>query len=302
MSCTDPPHFPPLHNRIKPDTLIKVGQGVPRFVVGYWAIKGLAAPIRMMMSASGVCHWVALYDVLDEGEDEWTKDSWFADKEWMKQECNPFMNLPYLIDVHEQQVLVQSNAILGYLGRELHMMGSTKFDMAKCDELLCEIYDVRNIMVGFAYGLNPPPTAAAAAEKCVSRAEAHFQKLEAHMMRNGTSFLLGMKLSAPDFHLYEMLDQYDTLTREYKLDNLWDSYPKLASFQRSMEALIENRAYLESFLHKGLPFNNPYAQFGSDPSGCTFQRGQAAPWRKQGIVDRDSAKKRGIDDISSSVE
>ena len=248
----------------------------------------------MMLSASGVCHWVALYDVLDEGTEEWTKHSWLADKEWMKQECNPFMNLPYLIDVQEQQVLVQTNAILSYLGLELHMMGSTKFEMAKCQELLCEIYDVRNIMVGFAYSLNPPSAA-----KCVSRADAHFQKLDAHLMRNGTSFLVGVTLSAPDFHLYEMLDQYDTLTRQHKLADLWDSYPQLASFKRSMETLVENHCYLESFLHKGLPFNNPYAQFGSDPSGSAFLRGQAAPWRQRGIVAIDSRKKRGIDEIST---
>jgi glutathione S-transferase len=295
MSCTDPPHFQPLHDRIKPDTLVKVGQGVPRFVVGYWATKGLGAPIRMMLSASGVCHWVALYDVLDEGQDEWTKHSWLEDKGWMKPECNPFMNLPYLIDVQEQQVLVQTNAILAYVGQELHMMGSTKLQMAKCQELLCEIYDVRNVMVEFAYSSLNPPSAA----KCVSRADAHFQKLEAHLMRNGTSFLVGVTLSAPDFHLYEMLDQYDTLTRQHKLADLWDSYPQLASFKRSMETLVENHCYLESFLHKGLPFNNPYAQFGSDPSGSAFQRGQAAPWRQRGIVDIDSRKKRGIDEIST---
>ena len=149
----------------------------------------------------------------------------------------------------------------------------------------------------------------------MSGASVHFQKLEAHLRRrNGgggaSSFvvLVGTKLSAPDFHLYVLLDQYDTLTQQYKLDSLWDAYPKLASFQRSMEGLVENQGYLESFLHKGLPFNNPYAQFGSDLSGKTFQRGQAAPWRQRGVVlllDNDDAtttttKRGGIDDISTS--
>jgi hypothetical protein len=32
------------------------------------------------------------------------------------------------------------------------MLASTKQETCRCEDLLCEIYDLRNQMVGFAYG------------------------------------------------------------------------------------------------------------------------------------------------------
>ena len=89
------------------------------------------------------------------------------------------------------------------------MMGSTKLEMAKCEELLGEIYDVRNNMVGFAYG-----DSSGTPEGCLGGAQASLKKLEARLGRCSaavTCLLVGNKLSAPDFHLYEMLFQYDAL-------------------------------------------------------------------------------------------
>ena len=286
MSCTDPPLFPALQDRIQPDTLVKIGTGTPRFVVGYWSIHGLGAPLRMMLSASGVtCYWVAMYDVLEmqdggDRDEGWNKNSWKKDKVWMTQECNPFMNLPFLIDVQEQQVLVQTNSLLSYLGRELNMMGSTKLEMAKCEELLGEIYDVHNNMVGFAYG-----DSSGTPEGCLGGAQASLKKLEAHLGRcSAATCLVGNKLTAPDFHLYEMLFQYDALARHYKLGDFLESYPKLAAYKTCIERLPELQSYLNSSLHKELPFNNVMARFGSDPSENAYQRGQKTPWMQQGVV------------------
>jgi hypothetical protein len=278
MSSTDLPLVPALQDRIKPDTLVKIGSGTPRFVLGYWSIRGLAAPLRMLLSASGVCYWVAMYDVLEDGDEGWNMNSWKADKAWMKQQCNPFMNLPFLIDVQEQEVLVQTNALMSYLGRELNMMGSTKLEMAKCEELMCEIYDVRNTMVGFVYG------ASGTADGCVGGAQASMKKLEVHLGRSAATCLVGNKLTAPDFHLYEMLFQYDALARHYKLGDFLESYPKLAAYKTCIERLPELQSYLNSSLHKELPFNNVMARFGSDPSENAYQRGQKTPWMQQGVV------------------
>ncbi|KAI2503848.1 glutathione transferase [Fragilaria crotonensis] len=301
MSChTDPSLVSPaaataglLQDRIKPTTLIKVGTGkknnnndnndnncendndiVPRFIVGYWSTRGLGAPLRMMLSAARVPHWVALYDVLEEDEVQqtssvpgWNKKSWMKEKEWMMRACNPFMNLPYLIDVREQFVLTQANAILSYLGQELGMMGSTKLETAKCEELLGTIYDMRDVMVNFAYYGTPT------AEQCWTTAQQHFQGFESHLrlqqqLRSRTTaasaaddgtlmFLIGPKTSAPDFHLYEMLDQYEILAKEHGFKSLVHEYPYLALYKKAMEELPEHENYLKSFLHQGLPLNNP---------------------------------------------
>ena len=309
-----------LQDRIKPATLIKVGSvednndnnTIPRFVVGYWSMRGLGAPLRMMLSAAHAQkrlvphYWVALYDVLEDssedGQQSWSLKSWTDDKEWMLRECSPFMNLPYLIDVQEQYVLTQSNAILSYLGRELGMMGSTKLETAKCEELLCTIYDLRDVMVHFAYYGKPT------AEQCWTTAQKHFQNLESHLtgqMRktttttidddddaansNGsTTFLVGPKPNAPDFPLFEILDQYEILAEQHDFQSLGDHYPNLALYKKAMEEWSEHQDYLNSFLHRGLPLNNPYAQFASSLSGKCYERGQEAPWRNLGIVVLDS--------------
>eukprot|EP00545_Synedropsis_sp_CCMP1620_P001076 CAMPEP_0119014880 /NCGR_PEP_ID=MMETSP1176-20130426/10437_1 /TAXON_ID=265551 /ORGANISM="Synedropsis recta cf, Strain CCMP1620" /LENGTH=294 /DNA_ID=CAMNT_0006968125 /DNA_START=79 /DNA_END=963 /DNA_ORIENTATION=- len=294
MSCTDPPLFQPLEQRIKPDSLIQIGGSSPRFVVGYWGIRGLGAPLRMMLSAAGVDHWVAMYDALEEGDEGWIQASWDHDKEWTKKECNPFMNLPYLIDCKEQVIMCQTNAIKTYLGRELDMLGSTKLETAKCEELLCELYDLRNGMVRFAYDGKMKSKA----KQCLASAKPHFNKLEAYLSTAGTpGCLVGTKLSSPDFHLYEMLDQYNLLTEHYKLeDDMLGPYPKLAAYKKAFEEMPENQVYLNSFLYKELPFNNPYAHFGSDPTTKVYTRGQATPWKQKGIV-RVENKKRLADEM-----
>ena len=310
-----------LQDRIKPATLVKgrTGDGnhtnnenekenddntdvVPRFILGYWSMRGLGAPLRMMFSAARVPHWVVLYDVLEDEEEEeeeqqerqepavpgWNKKSWIEEKEWMRK-CNPFTNLPYLIDVQEQYLLTQSNAILSYLGRELGMMGSTKLETAKCEELLGTIYDLRDVMVNFTYYGTPT------AELCWTTAHQYFHNFESHlrmqMCRRTISagdgrvtFLVGPKTTAPDFYLYEMLDQYEMLAKHHGFKSILRDCPNLALYKKAMEELPEHQNYLTSFLHLGLPLNNPYAQFASSLFGKSYERGQDAPWRNQGII------------------
>ena len=62
-----------IQDRLKPDTIVKNEyegyQGhSPRFIVGYWSIRGLGAPIRMLLSAAQINHWVAMYDVKEKNK------------------------------------------------------------------------------------------------------------------------------------------------------------------------------------------------------------------------------------------
>jgi hypothetical protein len=92
-------------------------------------------------------------------------------------------------------------------------------------------------------------------------------------------------LSAPDFHLWEMLDQLESLCKFYNLPCVLDStYPLLASFKTSLESLPEVAPYLKSdYIH--IPYNNPYARFGANPSTLgKYERGMETPWKGKGIV------------------
>jgi hypothetical protein len=143
-----------IKDRLNPDSTYKVAYGKqnedleePRFILAYWSIRGLASPLRMMLSAAQVNHWVILYDVVEQEDGTWGKDSYFLDKAWLKEEYNPFMNLPFLVDCTNDRVIVQTNAIFTFLGRELNLLGKNPQEQSICEELLCEVMDIRNQMM-----------------------------------------------------------------------------------------------------------------------------------------------------------
>jgi hypothetical protein len=82
-------------------------------------------------------------------------------------------------------LVTQSNACLSYLGRRLDLYGANTAEHTKCDELLCELMDLRNRMVAFAYPASTPPAAApvdaAALLEAAAGRSSSFQKLENHL-------------------------------------------------------------------------------------------------------------------------
>eukprot|EP00934_Nitzschia_sp_Nitz4_P006865 Nitzschia sp. Nitz4//scaffold126_size65214//13992//15132//NITZ4_006147-RA/size65214-snap-gene-0.49-mRNA-1//1//CDS//3329534662//6855//frame0 len=274
-----------LQDRLTADTIVKVSYGdedpeQPQFVVGYWSMQGLGAPIRMMLSAAQVPHWVAMYDVTEKDPDlyledhtnraDWVKISWTSEKAWMKAEANPLANLPYLID--GDQLLVQTNAIMCHLGRKLNMLGNSPEETCRCEALLCETMDLRNVMIGFVFG-GKVDTAREEAEQMLNvKASPILDKLEDYLKlhsdgKNVKTFLVGDSITAPDFFLWVFLNQFQKMCEYYKLKEALDASvrPYLREYYERFGALPINKAHLASELtFAGIPLNNPYARFGSE--------------------------------------
>uniref|UniRef100_A0A7S3LBX3 glutathione transferase n=1 Tax=Amphora coffeiformis TaxID=265554 RepID=A0A7S3LBX3_9STRA len=336
-----------IQDRLKPDTTIKNEYGrspgnSPRFIVGYWSIRGLGAPIRMLLSAAQIDHWVVMYDVKENNEGGWDKSTWLHDKEWLREEF-PLINLPFLVDCSTGQVLSQTNAILSYLGRELDMFGGSVLKNCQCEELLCEIMDLRNMMVRFAYDTNES-TAKEDAKSLLFRINPCLDKLERCLMKEypnisdriinrdelntgrfhmkGVCHLVDGKLTSPDFHLWEMLDQLEGLCNHYELPSCLgtattcsDQIDKIAAKETSPERQsifpflkefhggfihhVANQAYAKQYNLNAeirpdvvtLPYNNPYARFGSDPTSLgKYVRGQSTPWKGLGTQQKIHAR------------
>ena len=96
---------------------------------------------------------------------------------------NPFINLPFLVDVEKQIVISQTNAILTYLNRQevvqrvvqqpavvtkQALVQQQQQEQVKVEELLCEIMDLRNQMVRFAYGKRKRVTSTAVVAAAVA--------------------------------------------------------------------------------------------------------------------------------------
>ena len=107
--------------------------------IGYWSIRGLGAPCRMMTMYAGVKAKFDVYDVKPKVGGGWDASSWFGPKKELKK-INPLMNLPYVID--NDVIVNQTNAVMTYLGRKLNLWGTTSSECVACEQLLVRCLSV----------------------------------------------------------------------------------------------------------------------------------------------------------------
>merc|ERR1711865_47225 len=83
---------------------------IEKMEVGYWKIRGLGAPLRMMCAFKDeeVTHYAA-----NSG------DMWFGAKKPELAARNSLINLPFIVD--GEQVITQSNSCMLYLGQKLQI-------------------------------------------------------------------------------------------------------------------------------------------------------------------------------------
>jgi len=265
-----------------------------RHAIAYWSIRGLGAPLTMMMCAAKTPFTLFLYDIVEKGESEWNSHYFGAKGGYIKEFKQPLWNLPYCVDRENKSVIVQTNAIFAHLGRACGMLGDDQIATSECEQLLSEIYDLRNVVVGYAYGSGEVDISSVLAqankhlEKLEQWLEIQAEKTEQNLDNDGrVVHLVNGKYSAPDFHLYEMLDQFEALAKENKQD-LYTNLKRIKEFKEGFETLPENQFYLDSWLHKELPFNNCMAKFGSLPGPKTYVHGESAKyatWRGKGVIE-----------------
>jgi hypothetical protein len=168
------------------------------------------------------------------------------------------------------------------------MFGDNAIAASKCEQLLGEIYDLRNVMTGYAYGGGEVEAVISAGKKHLRKLE-QWMEIQAENDDNVVVHLVNGKYSAPDFHLYEMLDQFEALAKANELDLYANNDMKrMKAFKEGFESLPENQFYLKSWLQTELPFNNCMAGFGSLPGPKTYIHGESAKdaaWRAKGVVD-----------------
>ena len=253
------------------------GANAKTITVGYWGIRGLGAPLRMMVLYDG--NYVLKsenYDLLEKDEGGYNASEWFDKKPELKA-LNPLINLPYVID--EDFIVSQSNACLTYLGRKFGMMGTNPKEESYCEQLLCECMDLRNAVTDFAYS----KTSQTPQEflKAISNKNGAMSKLELWKSSKSSSpaHFIGSTACAADFHIWEMIDQIASCSKFFNDETFMSAFPALAEFHQSFAALPQNQKYLSSALAR-LPQNNLMARFGATPSGELFVPGQSCPWRR----------------------
>jgi glutathione S-transferase len=218
-----------------------------------------------------------MYDVVEK-DGVLDESAWFEAKKPELKAQNPLMNLPYVID--GDNVITQTNACLSYLGRRLNLCGRNDTEVSETEQLLCEITDLRDAMVKYAYGKQGLSADDLLTQ--VTGKNGTLQKLELWLEREVTrgrsgTFLVGDHATAPDFHLFEMLFQYTSVAEYHGRPDLLAAYPRLQQYFTSFAALPENQRYLAtpfgSISPNRLPCNQKMAQYGAQPSGAAWTNG-----------------------------
>jgi len=266
-----------------------------RYALGYWSIRGLGGPLTMMLCAAKIPFTLFLFELEKKGENGWTSEYFAAKREFIKKYKQPLWNLPFCVDRENERVIVQSNAIWTHLGRACGMLDDVKNNdttLSECEELLGEIYDLRNVMTGHVYGTREDdPT------HVLANARDHLKKLEGWLelqaLEDSSSssssvvvHLVNGKFTPPDFHLWELLDQFEGLAKEVnRIDDFFQDLPRIKAFKDGFAKLPENSFYLNSWLHKELPM---YHFESLTPGPKTYIHGESAQnatWRNKGIVE-----------------
>ena len=265
---------------------------IKNITLGYWSTKGLGSASRQMIIYAGLPLIAKIYKVLPKEENNqiiYEGSSWHDNDKIDLKKKNSLINLPYLKYLKDDKefIISHSNTCLTFLGKEFGMFGETQEEELECEQLLQETVDLRSIVTRFAYThFNSKDEELLAAKEVYNTAfensnSGKLQKFEHWLSskeKNKTKlFLVGNKISSPDFNLFDTLDLYCEFLLYYNFVENADKnnvfallkYPLISDFFNNFKQLPKMQKYFESELYK-LPFTNKGAKFGSGKSGITW--------------------------------
>ncbi|XP_013875683.1 glutathione S-transferase Mu 3 [Austrofundulus limnaeus] len=212
--------------------------------LGYWDIRGLAQPIRLLLEYTDTKYEEKLYSC---GEaPDYDKTCWINEKD--KLGIN-FVNLPYLLDGDRK--IVQSNAIMRYIARKHNMCGETEDEKVRVDILENQAMDFRNGFVMMCY-------------TDLDNKKPGYLKNLPGVLKQFSDFLGGMKwfagdkITFVDFIMYELFDQHRMFH-----PSCFDDFQNLKDFMDRFENLDKIAAYMKSDRFIKTPVNNKMAKWGN---------------------------------------
>jgi len=209
--------------------------------LGYWAVRGLAEPIRLLMEYTGLKYNQKKYT---------TGDDWQQDKAALGFD---FPNVPYLLDGDKK--VTESDAILQYVAiRSGHkeLLGTTDDDKVKLATIRGVFLDARTEVGKAIYNpkfdeIFPGVLTASIFPK--------FANLDKFIGDKGVG-LIGTGLTYIDFQFYEsaqLLLCYDA--------KIFDNYPNLKRVIDTIENNANIQAYKASDRYQARPFGGQSAFF-----------------------------------------
>lgn len=218
-------------------------------VLGYWNIRGLAQPIRLMLAYAETDFEDKKYAYGPAPE--------FDRSEWTKEKNTlglPFPNLPYYIDGSLK--LTQSITIMRYLARKLKLDPENEEDRVRSDMIEQQISDIRSTFTRMCYN----PDFEKLKEEYLKSLPAVLKSLSSFLGERQW-FASAEKLTYVDFMVYETLDHHKVMTPDCLND-----FQNLKDFVERFEGLPTIKKYMKSSDFLKYPLNGDMAVFGSRSS------------------------------------
>uniref|UniRef100_A0A8C8TNG9 Glutathione S-transferase Mu 4 n=1 Tax=Peromyscus maniculatus bairdii TaxID=230844 RepID=A0A8C8TNG9_PERMB len=233
-------------------------------ILGYWNVRGLTQPIRMLLEYTDSSYEEKKYTMGDAPDYE--QSQWLSDKFKLGLD---FPNLPYLIDGPHK--ITQSNAIIRYIARKNNLCGETEEERIRADIVENQVMDNRMQLIRLCY--NPDfvavPLHSSGRPTCLLgslslRVVTAFLKTIPEKIKLYSEFLgkrpwcAGNKITYVDFLVYDILDQHRIFQ-----PHCLDAFPNLNDFMVRFEGLKKISDYMKSsrFIYKPfyvkLAFWNP---------------------------------------------
>ena len=212
-----------------------------KIILGYWPIRGLLEPLKLICEYSDQAYSLELYHSAE-------------DYQKFKEKQPPFCNLPYLTD--GDLFLVQSNACLRHIGRKHGLLGKDPTEMAYADVVCEQVMDLRNAFMDVCYAESPASYQSKVQPFVSAILPSHLAKLSCFL--GSCAFFGGPSPLYADFHAYEIIKQLSLFDPE-----AISAHPNLHDYLARFEALPRISAYLKSDRFHAFPINNTMAHWGS---------------------------------------
>ncbi|XP_048207757.1 glutathione S-transferase Mu 1 isoform X3 [Perognathus longimembris pacificus] len=213
--------------------------------LGYWDIRGLTHPIRLLLEYTDSSYEEKRYTLGDAPD--YDRSQWLSEKFKLGLD---FPNLPYLIDGAHK--VTQSNAILRYIARKHNLCGETEEEKIRVDILENQVTDIRTQFIMLCYNSD-------------------FEKLKPEYLQGlpdkiklFSQFLgkrpwfAGDKITFVDFLAYDILDMH----RMFEPKCL-DAFPNLKDFISRFEGLKKISAYMKTGRFLPRPVFSKMAQWSN---------------------------------------
>lgn len=221
-----------------------------RFTLGYWSIRGLAQPARMML-VYGAPNDHEFQDYKFGPAPEYSRDSWFSVKPKMGLD---FPNLPYLFDHKHNLGITESHAIYRYLARELKIGGSSSQEKAYEEMIGDSLKDLGGQWTKLCYSRDFESLKGGFVKQWTDSIQPLEKWLKGKTAQR--KWLGGQDLCYGDFILFEFMDQTSRL-----YPNLYEELPELKRFYKAFKELKPLQDFFKSERCTKYILNGPGASF-----------------------------------------